>query len=281
MARGRRRSCRTILNVFGDGSGLATDGSQPAGAATDGVGAMRTETAENWYEVRTLDDAIIHIQEPHIRPFYRCNIWLVCGRERDLLIDSGSGLVSLCEQVASVRSGRILAVATHCHFDHIGSHHEFGERAVHAREAQYLEEPDREAVLIEPYATVEMFSALPPGGYDQGEYAILPAPATQIVEDGDILDLGDRHLEVIHTPGHSPGSIALWEAATATLFSGDTVYDGPLVTDTWNASLDDYVRSVERLQDLPVRVVHGGHFPSFGGERFRSLLHAFLARHRV
>ncbi|MCY3597038.1 MAG: MBL fold metallo-hydrolase [Rhodospirillales bacterium] len=242
---------------------------------------MRTETAENWYEVRTLDDAIIHIQEPHIRPFYRCNIWLVCGRERDLLIDSGSGLVSLCEQVASVRSGRILAVATHCHFDHIGSHHEFGKRAVHAREAQYLAEPDREAVLIDPYATVEMFSALPPGGFDQSDYAILPAPATQIVEDGDVLDLGDRHLEVIHTPGHSPGSIALWEAATATLFSGDTAYDGPLVTDTWNASLDDYVLSVERLQDLPVRVVHGGHFPSFGRDRFRSLLRAFLARHRV
>ena len=237
---------------------------------------MRIEIAKNWYEVQTLDDGVTHIQEPHILPFYRCNIWLVRGRERNLLIDSGSGLVSLSEQVACLGGRRVLAVATHCHFDHIGSHHEFSERAVHASEAEYLATPNREAILIEPYATAEMFSAFPPGGYDQRTYEILPAPATRLLEDADVVDLGDRHLEVIHTPGHSPGSIALWEAATGTLFSGDTVYEGPLVTDTWNASIDDYVRSMERLLTLPVRVVHAGHFPSFDGERLQVLIHAFL-----
>ena len=242
---------------------------------------MRIETAENWYEVRALDDGVTHIEEPHILPFYRCNIWLVQGRERNLLVDSGSGLVSLSEQVAELAERRVLAVATHSHFDHIGSHHEFSERAAHPSEAPYLEVPDRKAILIEPYATTEMFSALPPGGYDQSKYEVLPAPATQLIEDGDILVLGDRHLEVLHTPGHSPGSIALWEAATGVLFSGDTVYDGPLVTDAWHSSIDDYVRSMERLLSFSVRVVHGGHFPSFGGERFRSLIQAFLVRHRA
>ena len=77
------------------------------------------------------------------------------------------------------------------------------ERAAHPSEAPYLEVPDRKAILIEPYATTEMFSALPPGGYDQSKYEVLPAPATQLIEDGDILDLGDRHLEVLHTPGHT------------------------------------------------------------------------------
>ena len=70
------------------------------------------------------------------------------------------------------------AVATHSQFDHIGSHHEFGERAVHPSEARYLAEPDREAVLIEPYATPETFSALPPGGFGGRTYAVLPAPAS-------------------------------------------------------------------------------------------------------
>ena len=67
---------------------------------------MRIESPENWYEVRSLDDGIRHIQEPHILPFYRCNIWLVQGRERDLLVDSGSGLVSLSEQVAEFTRSR-------------------------------------------------------------------------------------------------------------------------------------------------------------------------------
>ena len=241
---------------------------------------MRIETAENWYEVRAFDDGVTHIQEPHILPFYRCNIWLVQGRERDLLIDSGSGLVSLSEQVPALRDRPLLAVATHCHFDHIGSHHEFSQRAIHSREARYLADPDRKAILSDPFATEEMFSALPPGGFDEEKYRILPAPATRLIEDGDTLDTGDRHFEVIHTPGHSPGSIALWEAASGILFSGDTVYDGPLITDAWHSSIDDYVRSMERLLDLPVRVVHGGHFPSFGRERHRILIRDFLKRHR-
>lgn len=237
---------------------------------------MRIEAAENWYEVRTLDDGVVHIQEPYIVPFYRCNIWLVQGRDRNLLVDSGTGLVSLSEQVGCVTERSVLAVATHSHFDHIGSHHEFSERAVHPSEACYLKEPDRTAILIEPYATTEMFSALPPGEFEPERYEVLPAPATRLIEDGDTVDLGDRHFEVLHVPGHSPGSIALWERATGVLFSGDTVYDGPLVTDAWHSSMDDYARSMERLLALPVRVVHGGHFPSFGRERFRSLIRTFL-----
>lgn len=242
---------------------------------------MRTETAENWYEVRTLEDGVTHIQEPHILPFYRCNIWLAGGRSRDLLIDSGSGLVSLCEQVPALSGRPLLAVATHCHFDHIGSHHEFEERAIHPLEAPYLATPERKAILADPFATTEMFSALPPGGFEAADYEILPAPATRLIEDGDVIDLGDRHFEVLHTPGHSPGSIALWEPASGVLFSGDTVYDGPLITDAWHSSPDDYVRSMERLLEIPVRVVHGGHFPSFGSERHRALIRAFLKRHRA
>ena len=96
------------------------------------------------------------------------------------------------------------------------------------------------------------------------------------------MDFGERHFEVIHTPGHSPGSIALWEAASGVLFSGHTVYDGPLVTDAWRSSLGDYdVRSMERLLALPVRAVHGGHFPSFGRERFHELIRTLLDRHHA
>ncbi len=64
-----------------------------------------------------------HIWEPHIKPFYRCNVWHLRGRDRDLLIDSGMGVVSLRERVALVAERPLLAVASHTHFDHVGSHH--------------------------------------------------------------------------------------------------------------------------------------------------------------
>ena len=103
-----------------------------------------------------------------------------------------------------------------------------------------------------------------------------PAPATRLIDEGDRVDLGDRSFEVIHTPGHSPGSIMLWEASTGILFSGDTVYDGPLVDDAFHSDVDAYIASMKRILELPVRVIHGGHFPSFDGTRYRTLIKAWL-----
>ena len=81
---------------------------------------------------------------------------------------------------------------------------------------------------------------------------------------------------MIHTPGHSPGGIALWEAATEILFSGDIVYDGPLIEDTYHGDAADYYASMTRLLDYPVRLVHGGHFPSYDGARHRAIVKAWL-----
>ena len=58
-----------------------------------------TCAAEHWYRVRALDHGVTHIDEHHIDPFYRCNIWHVRGRAHDLLVDSGMGVVSLVGQV--------------------------------------------------------------------------------------------------------------------------------------------------------------------------------------
>jgi len=237
---------------------------------------MRIATPETWYQTTPLEDGVTHIHEPFIKAFYRCNIWHVRGRDRDMLVDSGMGVVSLREQVSLVSERPCLAVASHTHFDHIGCHHEFAERLVHRAEAALLARPTRANTLADPYVTDEIFTRLPPGAYSSPEYTVPPAPATRLLADGDLIDLGDRHFEVIHTPGHSPGEIMLWEAASGLLFSGDTVYDGPLIDDTYHSDVAAYVASMERILDLPVRVVHGGHFPSFDGSRYRRLVRAYL-----
>jgi len=93
-----------------------------------------------------------------------------------------------------------------------------------------------------------------------------------------IVDLGNRHFEVLHLPGHSPGSIGLWEAASGTLFSGDAIYDGPLLDEIGGADIPTYVRTMKRLRELPVQVVHAGHDGSFGRERLVELVDAYLAK---
>ncbi len=237
---------------------------------------MERIAAGDWYAVRRLDDGVTLIEEPFIKAFYRCNLWHVRGRDRDLLVDSGMGVVSLRAQVPLVTERPLVAVASHTHFDHIGCHHEFDERCVHRDEAAILARPANAATLADPYVTDEIFDALPPAPYRSTEYAVRAAPATRVLEHGDVVDLGDRQFEVIHCPGHSPGGIMLWEPASGVLFSGDTVYDGPLIDDAYHSDIAAYVATMKRIHDLPVRVVHGGHFPSFDGQRYRALIRAFL-----
>ncbi len=233
---------------------------------------MQVATAEAWYETRRHDDGVTYIGEPFIKQFYRCNIWHVRGRDRDLLVDSGMGVVSLRQQVPLVTEKACVAVASHTHFDHIGCHYEFAERCVHPGEAEIMAAPTRGNTYSDKYVTDEIFTQLPPGPYVSAEYKVKAAPATRLLNAGDRLDLGDRNFEVLHTPGHSPGGIMLFEAATGILFSGDTVYDGPLIDD----DVPVYVATMKRIHDLDVRVVHGGHYDSFDGARYRELIRQYL-----
>jgi glyoxylase-like metal-dependent hydrolase (beta-lactamase superfamily II) len=231
---------------------------------------------QDWWRVRTMGDGVTQIDEPHIRAFYRCNVWHVRGRDRDMLVDSGMGVVSLREQVALVAERPLEAVASHTHFDHIGCHHEFPCRSCHGAEAHLLRAPTRENTFADKYVTDDIFTTLPPEPYAAASYAVRAAPATRLLWDGDRIDLGDRSFEVIHTPGHSPGGIALWEAATGILFSGDIVYDGELIEGTSAQEQAQYRHSMERLLALPVRVVHGGHFPSYSGARHQAIIRAWI-----
>ncbi|MER8690757.1 MBL fold metallo-hydrolase [Mesorhizobium sp. M0220] len=235
--------------------------------------------AGHWYESIRMGDGVTLIHEPWIKPFFRCNIWHVRGRDRDLLFDTGLGHFSLRRHVPLVTERKLTCVASHTHFDHIGCHHEFPDRCVHSAEAGILADPRNEWTVADRYATEEMFDGMPQG-WDTKRYRILPAPAGRLLEQGDIVDLGDRTFEVIHTPGHSPGGIALYENRTGILFSGDIIYDGPLIDDVYHSDIDDYVETLLRMRGLDVSVVHGGHFPSFGKVRYRQLVDEYLAQKR-
>lgn len=82
-----------------------------------------------------------------------------------------------------------------------------------------------------------------------------------MLTDGAKIDLGDSTLRVIHTPGHTPGSICLYEAQSKSLFSGDTVFPYGSVgrTDLPGGSSRDLIRSISRLVKLDVSVLYPGH----------------------
>ena len=132
--------------------------------------------------------------------------------------------------------------------------------------------PTRENTYADRYVTDDIFTALPPVPYSSTEYNVRRAPATRLIDEGNVIDLGDRIFEVLHTPGYSVGEIMLWEAFTGILFSGDMIYDGDLIDN----DVQVYFEQMKRIYDMPVRVVHGGDFPSLGGESYHKIISAYL-----
>jgi len=253
---------------------------------------MALRIADHWFEAHRVDDAITLIYEPHVHPLIRCNIWHVRGVARDLLIDTGLGICNLAEFAEDILDKPVTAVATHYHYDHTGSLSEFDERIIHRREAQLLAEGESFATLRTARFGEDfvqkmeragytlpglLITALPRADYDPDAYGIEGAPATRTVEAGDVIDTGDRSFEIVDLPGHSPGSMGLWEAASSTLFSGDALYDGPLLDELEDSDIAVYIETVRRLREMPVSVVHAGHEPSFGRARMIELCDGYLA----
>ncbi len=249
-----------------------------------------------WYRSQQLDDRLFLITEPRVHPIFSANMHLVLGRDQDLLIDSGMGVAPLRPFVDGLRpitSKPLICFSTHTHVDHIGAVHEFDIRLVHPIEAAELENPSpyslrtdgisdrfRKLFADAGYAPLWplLINAVPFAGYDVDSYVLQGAPPTELISEGDVIDLGDWQAEVMHFPGHSPGQIGLFDQSTGTLFGADAVYDGPLIYEGEGTSIEDYAATLRQIATLPVKTVHGGHDPSFSKERLDEIIAGYLAR---
>lgn len=235
--------------------------------------------------MKAFDDGVIRvedhghgiwrIEELFAIPDARGAIWVVDGADRRLVIDAGWGLVPLADHVPALFDRPIVAVASHTHFDHIGGMHQFAERLVHPREAGILAEPDQGAAQILPYLLdyPESLAFDPTGaGFDARSWHIPPAPATGLVEDGTVIELGGRRLVCLHTPGHSPGHLCFYEEESRVLFSVDAAYEGELLDEIPGADIDALLATHRRLVTLDVEWVLPGHYAPFTGARLGALV---------
>ncbi len=235
----------------------------------------------DWFRAEALGDGVTRLWEPFVDPFLESNVWHVAGRDRDLVVDAANGIGPLRPHIDRLRGDRpVVVVATHGHFDHIGGLHEFPDRRSHAADAAMpipaplrLLRSDFPEWLIEDFTYYECpvpsevaLTAVPEEGFDVAAWSTAASSPTTLVGEGDVIDLGDRAFEVLHTPGHTPGSICLWDGERAACFSGDAVYvDAPL---GWT-DRDAFAESLERLRALPAGIVHSGHGRSFDGDELR------------
>jgi len=217
----------------------------------------------DWFKIEKLPGDIYAIMEPY--HWQEVISYLIIGSRAAVLFDTGAGIGNILAAVCGLYGGDVIVINSHVHFDHVGGNHLFDEVLIfnHPSAINRLK-TGYSSTELAPHAKPGLFAPGKMGGFDANNYIILPSSPVP-VEDGHIIDLGNRHLRVIHTPGHSPDSIMLFDSLTSALFTGDSYYPAPLYChyegDFYGAStLSDYAASLEKAAAITdIKTLHPGH----------------------
>ena len=209
---------------------------------------QRVDAHSDWFEVYEVQPAVYAIYEPH--QFEEVISYLIVGTRRALLFDTGLGVASIREVVTRLTRLPITVLNSHTHFDHTNGNVEFSDvwnedtRFTRANSQTHSSIYGRDALAP------ERICGTLPAGVHAAEYGRHPWKTTHWVHDGEKIDLGNRRLEILFTPGHTPDSIVLLDRQQGLLFVGDTYYPGPIYLLTPETDLAVYARSVSRLVEL-------------------------------
>ncbi len=224
----------------------------------------------NWYSVQRIDQGTILVAEPpHV------NSYLLTGTERAVLFDTGMGMANIKRIVDDLTDLDVMVVNSHYHFDHSGGNSLFDNIAIHELGAEplaagvpaewldmytefthdmleafrvYKDLDDRYFHLL----TADLLARPLPERFDGKEWRIPPTIPTRLLSEGDVLELGGRSLRVLHTPGHTPDCICLYDDASGMLFAGDTLTTGPHYAHMPDSDLGAFAQSTRRL-DVELR----------------------------
>jgi hydroxyacylglutathione hydrolase len=197
-------------------------------------------------------------------PSHEGNVYLIID-DVPVLIDAGRNAEAILKNVEKLVDPRriVFIILTHCHHDHTAG-------------VPALKEATGAKVLIGEGEVCDIGDDVATGSYLYGED---PAEfgVDGTLEEGDIINLGEWSLSVLKTPGHSPGSISLYEPRAKVLFSGDTLLPHGNIGRTRRSGemVKELVRSVERLAGLDVQVLYPGHMEptdEMVGEQMRTSL---------
>jgi hydroxyacylglutathione hydrolase len=199
--------------------------------------AQGVQWLDDWFCHRELAPGIHAIGEVR---FHQVNwSYLVVGLKRALMFDSGTGVRDIRPMIKRFTHLPVTCLPSHLHFDHVGNLHLFDDVAI--ADLPMLRALERDDVLQHP------------GDRYLGEkegMAWTPSRISQWWPIGHEIDLGGRSLKIIHTPGHAPEHVSLWEEATRTFLAADFIYHGALYAQIIGADLGDYLATTETLLGL-------------------------------
>lgn len=194
-----------------------------------------------------------------ISDFKVANCYLLVGNERALLIDCGTGLGDLRGYVETLTDKPLDVVVTHIHTDHMGGMGQFEKIYAHIDDIRF-------GYRFWTSILVRKFFTLGSKGIIDNTISIRDIKKSEVkseviaVEDGHIFDLGDRRIRVIHSKGHTRGSIILIDEKTKILFAGDNACPSPWLFLPNASSVEEWIESAKEIVALSqTHTLYWGH----------------------
>lgn len=205
-------------------------------------------SSNDWFEVYEVGLGIWAILEPF--QWQQVISYLIVGTDKALLFDTGNGIGNIKLIVDQLTDKPVLVLNSHSHFDHIGGNHLFDRVLSVATAFSISHSKGLETKEIALEASPEALCHGLPDGVTQNSHRIRPYAITDKVKDGDVIDLGNRQLEILLIPGHTDDSIALMDRQSGLLWPGDSFYEGPIWLFFPETDLNAYGNSIARLAAL-------------------------------
>jgi glyoxylase-like metal-dependent hydrolase (beta-lactamase superfamily II) len=212
----------------------------------------QADVQDDWFKTYAVAPGVFAITEP--RQLEGVNSFLIVGSKRAVLFDSGLGVGRMGNVVKKLTALPVTVLNSHTHFDHVGGNREFEDarnldEAFSTASARGEISEELRSYAKDTLAEDRVCGSLPAGTASR-DYVIPTWSIAAHVRDGERLDLGDRTVEVLRTPGHTPDSMCLLDAANGLLFTGDTYYSGEVFLWAPETVVADYTASIARLVRL-------------------------------
>ncbi|WHH59708.1 MBL fold metallo-hydrolase [Petroclostridium sp. X23] len=210
---------------------------------------------DKWFTTEKINEDTFVLSE--YRHWEETHCYLLIGTEKALLIDTGLGISNIYDEVMKLTDKPVTAVATHIHWDHIGGHKYFPDFYAHEDELDWLcgEFP----LTMEQIKGMVIDRCDLPEGYNVDSYEFFQGIPTRVLKDNATINIGGYELQILHTPGHSPGHMCFFEKDRGYLFTGDLVYKDTLFAYYPSTDPKAYLKSMERVAALPVNRVFPAH----------------------
>jgi glyoxylase-like metal-dependent hydrolase (beta-lactamase superfamily II) len=205
----------------------------------------RIKYASEWFEIYQVSPGVKAIHEPH--QWQEVISYLIEGEDSALVFDTGNGIGDIAAVIKNLTDKPVSVLNSHSHYDHVGGNYAFEK--IYGMDTPFSHKRQKgiENKDIAMEVSNEALCRPLPLGVSEKSHIGRPYKVTNLIRHGSVIDLGERQLEVIHLPGHTPDAIALIDREAGLMWTGDSFYAGTIWLYSPETDLAAYAESLQKM----------------------------------